>query len=104
MAAFRDQLQEGFKISPLQGCNLPGHPGIVLIEVDGSQHRPVAAGFPQLGDSGIEISLIDLGQYILAEMGADGLQFLGDGGIFIGQVRMIRAGINDAQRMAAGRI
>ena len=102
VTAFLDKLQEGLKITLFQSCHLLGHPGILLVEVDGTEHRTVAALLTQLRNCVKEICLIDLGQHILAKIGADGLNLTGNGSVFIGQIRMVSAGIDDAQGMTAG--
>ena len=101
-AALLDQLQEALEIALFQRCHLLGHPGVLLVEVDAAHDGPVAAGFAQLGDTGIEVLLVDLGQDLLAELGGNGLDLAGNGGILVGQVRMVGAGVDDAQGMAGG--
>ena len=102
IAALLHQAQESIKVPRLQRRHLLGHPGVLLVEVDGPQYRPVTAGFPKRRHPGIEVLLVDLGQDLLAELGADRLQFAGDGGVFVGQVRVAGLAVDDAQGMAAG--
>ena len=70
--------------------------------MDGPQHRPIRADLPQLGQGSKEVRLVDLGQDLLAEEGADLLQLSGNGGVFVSQVRMAGLAVDDAQGMAAG--
>ena len=67
-----------------------------------TKHRPVTAGLAKLRNPGVEVRLVDLGQHFFAELGADRLQFSGNGGIFIGQIGMTGLAVNDAQGMTAG--
>ena len=46
-AAFGNQFQKRIKVTLLQGSNLAGHSGVILIEVDRPQDRPVGTGIPQ---------------------------------------------------------
>ena len=103
VAALLDQLQEALEIALPQRRHLLGHPGVLLIEVNGPQDRPVRADLPQCRDGSKEFLLVDLGQDLLAKVGTDLLQLPGNGGILIRQVRMAGLAVDDAQGMAAGR-
>ena len=71
VAALLDQLQELGEVPLPQGGHLQGHPGVLLVEVDGPEDGPVRAGFPELGDGREEVLLVNLGQDLFAEEGAD---------------------------------
>ena len=101
-SAFPDKLQEAFKIALFQSRHLLGHSGILLIEVDTPHHRPVAAGLAQFRKSGIKFFLIHPAQNLLPKPGGNSLDLTGDRRVFLRQIRMVRAGIDDAQRVAAG--
>ena len=102
MAAFLHQAQEGIEVTAAQSGNLLGNPLVVRVEVDGPQHSPVTAGLADLRDGGEEVSLVDLAQHVLAEVGTDLLQLGGDGSVLVGQICVVSAGVNDAQGMTAG--
>ena len=102
MAALLYKGQEFVKIPFPQSLDLLRHPGVVLINVDGPQDRPVRAALPKGGDGGVEFRLRHLGQDLLAKVGADLLQFPGDGSIFVGQVGVAGLAVDDAQSVTAG--
>ena len=87
------RVQEGGKVAVLQSCHLLGHPGILLIEVDGAHDGTVAAGLANPGDGSIEIRLVDLGQHLLAEECCNSLHFTGDSCVLVSQIRMVGTGI-----------
>ena len=65
-------------------------------------HRPVAAGFPESGNGGVEFFLGNFRDHFPAEALADRLHFARHSGIFVGQVGVVRPGIDDAQGVARG--
>ena len=103
MAALPDQLQEGIKVPLFQRSHLSGNTGIFLIEMDRTEHSTIAAFLTKFRDCGKEVLLLDLGQYLFPEICADRFNLIGNGCIFIGQIRMAGSGVDDAQGMAAGR-
>ena len=70
--------------------------------MDGPQHRPIGAGFPQGRNGGVKLSFGNLGQHFFSKERADFLQFSGNGGVFVRQVGVACLTVNDAQGMAAG--
>lgn len=71
------QGQEGGKVALLQGLGLLLRPAVLLKEVHGPKHRPVAALLPQLGQGGPEGPLVHVPQELLAEMGGHRAHFPG---------------------------
>ena len=65
------------------------------------QCRPVARRAAHLGNTRIELALVHLAQVFLAEYTAHGLQLVRYRGIFLGQLRVIRSAVDDAQRVPA---
>ena len=65
------------------------------------QCSPVARRAAHLGNARIELVLIHLAQVFLAEYTAHGLQLVRYRGIFLGQLRVIRPAVDDAQRVPA---
>ena len=103
VAGFLCKPQEAFKVAPFQTGHLLGHPAVFVVFVDDPHHRTVTALFPQGGNGGVEIRLWDFRHHGLAEVVADSLHLPGNGGILVGQIRMVSPGIDDAQGMACGR-
>ena len=103
VAGFFCKPQEAFKVAAFQAVHLLGHPAVFVVLVDDPHDRPVTAFFPQGGNGGVEVLLGNLRHHILAKVFADRLHFPGNGGIFVGQIRMVGPGIDDAQGMARGR-
>ena len=96
------QLQEAGKIFGFQSLHLQRDPAVVVKEVHGAQDGPVTGSGADLFQTGVEGVLVHLPQMLLAENGAHGLHFPGNRGILIRQIRMICAGIDDAEGVAAG--
>ena len=67
----------------------------------GAQDGAVAGLFADLLELRIELRFVDLAQDLLAETARDAAHLLRDGGVFVGQIRVVRAGIEDAGRIAA---
>ena len=94
------QSQEGVKISLLQSLSLLLRPAVLLKEVHGPEHRPVAALLPQLRQGGPEGPLVHIPQELLAEVGGHRPHLPGDVRIVISKIRVAGAGVHDAQGVA----
>ena len=70
--------------------------------MDGPQHRPVSGLQPQSRQGSIKVLFRNLPQDILAEVGADFLQFPGNRGVLIGEIRVVGAAVDNAQGVAGG--
>ena len=68
--------------------------------MNGAQDGTVARRGAYLRQRLIERVLRHVAQHLFAEEAADRLQLAGDRGVLVGQIRVIRPGINDAQRVA----
>ena len=101
IAALLFQGKEGLEITLLEGSHLQGHPGILLIKMDGAHHRPVAVALPQGRNGSEKILFVNLAQHVLAEIGADGFYFVGNGGVFIRQICVAGPTVDDAQGVTA---
>lgn len=68
-----------------------------LVEkMDGTQHRAVAGFLADLRNSRVEFRLINLVQSLLVEALRDLFHFCRDRRVFIGQIGMIRTGLDRA--------
>ena len=97
-----DQGQETVKVPFPEGQSLGLGPAVFRVDVESPVYRPVSRGLADFRQGGQERLLRHLPQDLLAKAAADGLQFIGDGCVFGGQVRVARAGVQDAQGIAVG--
>ena len=87
--------------SPFQRLYLLEHAAVLIKEMHGAQDGAVAGLCADLLELRIELRFVDLAQDLLAEAARDAAHLLRDGGVFVGQIRVVRAGIEDAGRIAA---
>ena len=97
-----DQGQKRAKVVSPQGLHLLLHPPILLVDVDGPQRGPVPGLPAQHRQGRVKLALRNLPENALAEVGADLPQLPGYGGVFVRQIRVVRAAVDDAQSMAGG--
>ena len=99
-AGFVDQLQECIKVIPAQCfCHLLD-PVIFLVDMQGSKDRTVGDLTPKLRELPDKLLSGDLPQIVPVEAAAQLRQFLRDRCVFIGQIRMICTGIDNAQAVS----
>lgn len=96
---FPNKAKKGVKITVSQHLLLRQYPPVLIPHMDCPQDSAVSRGGPQVGEPVPEIIFGYVPQKFSAKEGTHGFQFPGNGGIFIGQVGMVRPGINDAQRV-----
>ena len=97
VAGFVDQTQESAEIALAQSGDLFCHAVVVGINMEGTQHRAVAAlpaAFRQLCKEGVKGHIP---QHLAAAHSGHSAAFGGDGGVFVGQVGMVCAGVQNAQ-------
>ena len=100
VAGFCYQPQKGVHIVCFQCLGLSIDPFVFPIDMHGSQDCPVRYRFLEFGQCFHEVGFRDLAQVILTKKAAKRFRFPGNGGVFIGQIRMICAAVDDAQVIA----
>ena len=96
-AGFRNETQEGVKVPLPERLGLPLHPLVLLIEMNGSEDRSVRYPVPQFRQRSKEIRLRDVPQNFFPKECADPFHLTRDGGVFLRQIRMVSAAVDDAQ-------
>ena len=100
MAGLVDQTQESVKIALAQGSYLFCHAVVIGIDMEGAQHGTVAALLATLRKLCKESLKRHIPQHFAAAHSSHGAALGGHSGIFVGQVGMICAGIQNAQGKA----
>lgn len=96
--------KEALKIVPFQRLHLLLHPG-GFRQRNASRAKRARSPRRLAGrlEICVEFRLVHLAQHLLAEHAGYAAHFLGDGGVFVRQICVIRAGIERAERVAAVR-
>ena len=95
-----DQGQEPLRVAVFQGLHLAQHPAVLVEHMDGPQHRPVPGGPADLRQAAVKFRLLHLAQDLRSEQAAHGPQLPGDGGVCIGESRVVRAAVHHAQNVS----
>lgn len=74
----------------------PGQ-AVIVEEVHGPQHGPVAGLLADVTDMFIELLLVHLPQELLAEISGHLLHLRGNGGVLAGEVGVVAAGVHHAR-------
>ena len=89
-----------FNIIGFQCLGLQGNPLVIGIEVQGPQDCTIA-GFPTDSCQGLdEIGFRHFAQMVFAKTGRYGFHLCWDRGVFVGEVTMVGAAVDDAQRQS----
>ena len=96
-AGFLYKLQKRIHVTGFQCFSLFQYTAILLINMDCSENCPVRNLAAKFWQRGIERIRWDLPQHFLSEKSSDFSHFCGNGGIFIGQVCMICATVDNTQ-------
>ena len=96
-------MQKVLKPVFLQGLHLTAHATVIVKDMDGAQHGAVARISAQPRQLLIELVLRNVAQVFFPKKFADSFQLRRNGRVLRGQVGVVGAGVDDAQRMAAGR-
>ena len=100
VTALDNQAQESFKIVLAHGVAELGGAAAVVVEVHRTHDGAVPHGLAQLGQSLVELVLIDLAQDLFAELLGHALHLTADGGIVVGQVGVAALRVADAHDKA----
>ena len=100
MTALDNEAQERIKIILAHGVAELGGAAAVVVEVHRTHDGAVPHGLAQLGQSLVELVLIDLAQDLFAELLGHTLHLTADGGIVVGQVGVTALRIADAHDKA----
>ena len=95
--------EEALKIARLQRLHLPLHPAVFVKEVHRAQNGAVARGLAGCLEICVKLRFVHLAQHVSAEYAGHAAHFRGDGGVFVRQIRVVRAGVERAERVAAVR-
>ena len=95
-----DRLQEGVEVTGFQRRDLGFDPLVLLVPVDGTEHRAVAVQLPEFRKFGEELRFGNFLQDRPAEVGSDLLHLRGNGRIVRGQVGVGALGVGDAEAVA----
>ena len=77
---------------------------VFVIDMHRAQNRTIPRGRPDLRESGIEVLLIDLTQYVLSEESTDLMQFLWDRRIVVREPCMIRSAEKRVKNMLSQQV
>ena len=93
-------LLERLKVTRFQRCHFLIHHAVVVEEMNRTQNRAVADFFSELGNFLIKFLLAYLAQHFAAKRLRNALHLRRNSCVFAGQVGMVSARIDDAQRIA----
>ena len=99
---FLHQPQKFVKIPARKRVRLLRHAAVVIKKMHRAQRGAVARGTAHGGEVFVKRRLVHIAQILLAEHRRDRAHLRRDGGVLVGQRGMVRAGVENAQRVAEG--